>query len=109
MPAAIPPDICCMEEFTLINAPLSCGSGIAVISAEAGMMRDIIPANKITFKTMATYNGVTDRLQYIPTIIMAIIDPITKTLYFPILSLSFPANGPAARENKPVQKYSMGN
>ena len=40
----MPPAICCTEALMLMNAPRSCGSGTADISADEVIMRQVMPA-----------------------------------------------------------------
>lgn len=55
---AIPPEACCKEELMLMNAPLSCGAGMADTRAVAGTIRDIIPINNKIFKAITNHKGI---------------------------------------------------
>ena len=52
--AAIPPAICCSDEFILIKAPRSFISGIEAASACDGTMRAMIPIIITTFTRIKT-------------------------------------------------------
>src|SRR3989337_2542285 len=82
---------------------------MAVNNAEAEIIREDTPANITILKIKTIQNGVIPRLQYSATITIVTKEPITKTLYFPIWSLSFPIRGPVAIENTPVIIYSRGS
>ena len=100
----VPPANCCSDELMALKAPRLVTSGIAVISAWDGIMREKMPTNSSTLMTITTANGVGPRLVQITTMTMETMVPNRKTVNLPKRSLARPTSGPTKTVHTPVTR-----
>jgi hypothetical protein len=110
MSEAIPPAICWIDELTPMKAPRSCGLGNCGHKCRCGDH----PACDTNKKKHIQTDDDPERSNAEIAIneghhMQVIAEPARNTLYFPILSLSFPINGLNTSMQIPVIIYNVGS